>query len=226
METVQHIDRTVGSHAGPGPVRALVLDDSRVDRRRIGRLCRDAGLDIVLDEAGSLQDFAVALEGEPYDLFLVDYRLGEGDGMIALEMLNRNPDQRNGRAIMVAGEGQIQVAIDAMKAGCRDFLLKDYMTADGLARAIGRALGDEPRGGTTAGDGGAERFAEDHAPEMRSILSAMLRHVRSLRHAGGPEAELQGVEAATARLWNFLEGLKSAEHIDRTGGTVRPRRLS
>jgi len=208
-------------------IRVLLLDDNRVDRMRIERFCRDGDLEIDLVQATSLVDFAAALDGPRFDVFLIDYRLGEGDGLIALEVLNRHPGQRSGTAIMVAGEGQIQVAIDAMKAGCRDFLLKDHLTADVLARALSRALQapGEASALPAARSNGARRFAEDNAAEMRAILSAMLRHVRSLRHAGGPEAALDGVEAATARLWNFLEGLKAAER-DRTAPPAAPGRLN
>lgn len=196
------------------PIRVLVLDDSRVDRRRIDRMCREADLEVDLFEAASLAAFATALEDAPFDIFLIDYRLGEGDGLIALEMLHRHPVQCAGAAIMVAGEGQIQVAVDAMKAGCGDFLLKDHLTADVLARAIGRALDrglHAPEARSVEPGAMARAFARDNSVEMRAILSAMLRHVRTIRHAGGPEGALQGVEAATARLWNFLEALRTSE---------------
>lgn len=227
MDQVQQLFRSRPVSPPPQAIRVLLLDDNRVDRLRIERFCRDGDLEIDLVQATSLVDFAEALDGAPFDVFLIDYRLGEGDGLIALEVLNRHPGQRSGTAIMVAGEGQIQVAIDAMKAGCRDFLLKDHLTADVLARALSRALEAEDHAPAfpAARSDGARRFAEENAAEMRAILSAMLRHVRSLRHAGGPRAALDGVEASTARLWNFLEGLKAAGR-DRAVPPALPERLN
>lgn len=210
----------------PASLRVLVLDDSRVDRRRIERLCREADIEVDLEEAATLQAFTEALEGPPFDLFVIDYRLGEGDGLIALETLNRHPVQRAGASIMVAGEGPVQVAVDAMKAGCGDFLLKDHLSADVLLRAMSGALDRRaaalgaPRQPAHPSPGSGH-FVRENAAEMRSILSSMLRHVRTLRRAGGPEAALQGVEASAARLWNFLEALKAAERAARGAGAPR-----
>lgn len=212
--------------SAPAHLRVLVLDDSRVDRRRIERLCREADIEVELEEAATLQAFTEALEGPLFDLFVIDYRLGEGDGLIALETLNRHPVQRAGASIMVAGEGPVQVAVDAMKAGCGDFLLKDHLTADVLLRAMSGALDRRaaalgaPRQAAYAAPGSGH-FARENAAEMRAILSSMLRHVRTLRRAGGPDTAVQGVETSAARLWNFLEALKSAERAARAAGPAR-----
>ena len=195
------------------PLQALLLDDNRVDRLRIIRLCKSAGLNIAFDEATTLGAFSEALSRTVYDLFLIDYRLGEGDGLIALEMIGRYPAQQDARAIMIAGDSQIQVAIDAMKSGCGDFLLKDHLTEDRLVRTIGAVMQQTSRRATAISGSyapEAAQFAQDHAGEMRAILSSMLRQVRSLRRSAGRSAEVDGLEVSCARLWNFLEALKAA----------------
>lgn len=195
------------------PIRALLLDDNRVDRMRIMRLCDSAELDIAFDEASTLAEFDTALSGTTYDLFLIDYRLGEGDGLIALDMIGRYPAQENARAIMIAGASQIQVAVDAMKSGCSDFLLKDHLTEARLVRTIESIMGQSALSRSSkslAFAPEAAEFARDHSGEMRAILSAMLRQVRSLRRSGGRTPEIDGLEVSCARLWNFLELLKSA----------------
>lgn len=195
------------------PIRALILDDNRVDRMRIMRLCDGTDLDIDFDEASTLAEFDRALGGSPYDLFLIDYRLGEGDGLIALEMIGRYPALENARAIMIAGASQIQVAVDAMKSGCGDFLLKDHLTEARLLRTIETLMSQKPLRRTPASAPIAPEvaeFARDHSGEMRAILSAMLRQVRSLRRSNGRNVEVDGLEVSCARLWNFLELLKAA----------------
>lgn len=200
------------------PVRALILDDNRVDRLRIARLCKEADLKIHFDEAATLAEFQEAIATNAYDLFLIDYRLGEGDGLIALDVLSRHSVQSDASVIMIAGDSQIQVAIDALKGGCSDFLLKDHLTPDRLMRTIIAAL--QPKG-----DGAARRqavqYVDDHGADMRAILSSMLRHVRTLRSGGQAGAEMDGLEASCARLWNFLEALKSETRV-----TPMPQRLN
>ena len=114
------------AEAPPTPaIKALILDDNAVDRQRIKRLCRQAELDMTFTEVGTIAEFASKIDSGSYELFFIDYRLVQGDGLIALEMLKRHPRQKTSASIMVAGESQIQVAVDAMKSGCADFLLKD-----------------------------------------------------------------------------------------------------
>lgn len=202
-----------GSTVGVRPLRALLLDDSRVDRMRIMRLCDSADVELTFDEAGSLHEFKAALDQTVYDLCLIDYRLPEGDGLIALELLSRHPMQREAKTLMIAGDSQIQVAIDAMKSGCSDFLLKDHLTEDRLIRAI-EAVQRDQSGPKFVPEAGA--FAREHGGEMRAILSGMLRQVRNLRRVGGPSVEVEAIEASCARLWNFLEAMKAATPVPKS----------
>ena len=200
-------------------IRAIILDDSAVDRRRIQRLCREAEMDIAFTEVATIAEFASKIDQSVYDLFFLDYRLVQGDGLIALEMLKRHPNQKRAASIMVAGEGQIQVAIDAMKAGCLDFLIKDKMGPDMLSRAVLKAISarenasDEPAE-PSALQTALARFAIGSGAEMRTILSSMLRHMRGLKHkAASPHRiepeDLESLEANSTRLWEFLEEFQS-----------------
>ncbi|MXQ06723.1 response regulator [Alphaproteobacteria bacterium GH1-50] len=200
-------------------IRAVILDDNAVDRRRIQRLCREADIEISFTEVSTIAEFASKIDQAVYDLFFLDYRLVQGDGLIALEMLKRHPNQKRAASIMVAGEGQIQVAIDAMKAGCRDFLIKDMMGPDMMSRAVLGALSrsaaapEEPQE-PSALQVALARFAIGSGAEMRTILSSMLRHTRGLRHkAVSPDPilpeDLDRLEANSTRLWEFLEEFQS-----------------
>lgn len=206
--------RPNAARSAPAAIRALILDDNAVDRQRLKRLFRQADLDVSVAEAGTIAEFASKIDAASYDLFLLDYRLVQGDGLIALEMLKRHPRQREAASIMVAGESQIQVAVDAMKNGCADFLLKDMMGPEMLSRSVAHALSSA--GGPAAGQAGQSiegalvRFAVNSGAEMRSILSGMLRRTRAIRHAaasGRPAGtdEVEALDATCARLWEFLE---------------------
>lgn len=198
--------------------RALILDDSEVDRSRIRRISRQADLELDFVQSDSIEDFARKLDGPAFDIVFLDYRLVQGDGLIALEMLRRHPTQKNAAAIMIAGEAQIQVAIDALKNGCNDFIVKENLGPNLLYKSVSNALENKAlRSALTSEEenrlrmqASLSRFAQSCGAEMRSILSSMLRHSRAMRRkaSGGAvlEAEdLGAMEKSCERLWDFLE---------------------
>ncbi len=200
-------------------IRGLILDDSAMDRLRIRRLCAQADLGIEFAEASTIAEFATKIDGTSFDVVLLDYRLVQGDGLIALEMLKRHPSQRRAAPIMVAGESQIQVAVDALKNGCSDFLLKDMMGPDMLSRSVAAALERAessalPDERALSLENALLRFARNSGAEMRSILSGLLRRTRALRHkaAAGSEIDPEDIlkiDENCARLWEFLEEYQS-----------------
>ena len=215
----QTLSRNETGTFGHSGVQGLILDDSSIDRLRIRRLCSQADLNIEFSEASSIQEFASKIDGMSFELVILDYRLVQGDGLIALEMLKRHPLQRQAVPIMVAGESQIQVAIDAIKNGCSDFLLKDKMGSDMLSRSVSHALADAGRKAESEHispslEGALVRFARNSGVEMRSILSALLRRTRALRIASASGTpldveDISKIDENCARLWEFLEEYQS-----------------
>lgn len=217
MTDFTNFTTTDGRQVAPpvASIKALILDDSAVDRQRIKRLCRQADMDISFAEASTIAEFASKIDGGSFELFFIDYRLVQGDGLIALEMLKRHPRQKSAASIMVAGESQIQVAVDAMKNGCADFLLKDMMGPEMLSRSVTYALSSGAHSDARDDDRHSiepalVRFATHSGAEMRSILSGMLRRTRALRHAAADSRPVRPEEVAQidencARLWEFLE---------------------
>lgn len=201
----------------PGRVRtqALILDDSEVDRSRIRRMSRTADIDVTFTEAATIQEFGAKLDTQTFDIVLLDYRLVQGDGLIALEMLRRHPNQEDTPSIMIAGEGQIQVAVDALKGGCSDYLIKENLTPDLLGRAIVHAIEktelkaslSEEESMRSSLQSSLGRFSETCGAEMRTILSGMLRRSRGMRRnpAAITEDDVAGLEKSCERLWEFLE---------------------
>ncbi len=69
-----------------------------------------------------------------HDVYLVDYRLGEGNG---LDLIREAVQQGcNAPIILLTGENSREVDIEAMKAGASDYLVKGEITARLLDRAI------------------------------------------------------------------------------------------
>ena len=124
----------------PQDIRALLIDDSRFDRACIRRMSDAMELPLILDEVGSIEEMDDALSQADYDLVLIDYRLPVGDGMVALDHLKNNSRNRDAGKIMITGNEAVDTAVQAMQAGCHDFLSKDRMDADVLRRAMLNAM--------------------------------------------------------------------------------------
>jgi len=88
-----------------------------------------------------ISDFNEALDAIcrfDHDLYLVDYRLGEYDG---LELLRRAKELGcNAPLILLTGQGDGDVDVAAMKAGAADYLVKGHLDAPLLERSIRYSL--------------------------------------------------------------------------------------
>jgi len=75
---------------------------------------------------------------EKYDVFLIDYRLGEQNGLDLVKFI-----QQKGvltPAIILTGQGDLKVDIDASSYGASDYLVKTELNASMLERSIRYAL--------------------------------------------------------------------------------------
>jgi len=98
----------------------LVVEDEEVLARTITRYLQKRGF--------TCQYVATGAQGiEAYDrllpaLTLLDYRLGNDNGLEVLRRIKvANPEAQ---VVMMTGHGDVSVAVQAMKAGARDFLTK------------------------------------------------------------------------------------------------------
>ena len=152
----------------PGDIRALLLDDSNFDRARIRRLSQRTGLSIQFDEVDSIDAMDEAVTNENYDLILIDYRLPVGDGLVALDHILKNDQNRDAGKIMITGNGAVDTAVQAMRGGCHDYLSKDVMDENALHGAIVNAL-------TVAHQRRVQTADFEHQQDMikAALLSAM-----------------------------------------------------
>lgn len=124
----------------PHEIRALLLDDSTFDRARIRRMSGGTKLPLHLDEVGSIEELDRAVRDEAYDLILIDYRLPVGDGLVALDRIHHSPRNHNAGKIMITGNEGLGTAVEAMRAGCHDFLCKDQLEVEMLKAAMLNAM--------------------------------------------------------------------------------------
>jgi PAS domain S-box-containing protein len=77
------------------------------------------------------------LEGG-YDIFLIDYRLGRESGLDLLKFIYNKGILTP--AILLTGQGDLEVDIDASRSGASDYLVKAELNASMLERSIRYAL--------------------------------------------------------------------------------------
>ena len=208
-----HPSRTKPDSMPRAPVPILILDDERVDRYRMARLCSGLGFPCQVSNAKTLAEFSEVLEKDQYDLVLVDYSLPDGSGMDALEMLRLSPRNLNAVSLMVTGMQTRELSERAFAAGCAGFLSKDDLTPDRFARAVGDVLGStlfEPKARKTYSVDEVEQLlslcAIRSARATKSSVSRLMRQIRELRGADGQDVSgvLQQLEQDCMALWHVL----------------------
>ena len=113
----------------------LVVDDERAVRRALGVNLEKAGYRVLLAEEGeaALQ----ILHTETPDLVLSDLRMPRLDGMSLLEAVHSH--HPNLPVVLMTGNGSVQDAVRAMRAGASDYLIKP-VRKDELLLIVERAL--------------------------------------------------------------------------------------
>jgi signal transduction histidine kinase len=117
-------------------LRILFLEDTEADAFLIMRNLRKAGIAFDAVRAATREEYLEALRAAPLDVILSDYALPGFDGMSALTLAQGVcPDTP---FIFVTGALGEERAVDTLKAGATDYVLKDRLAR--LAPAVRRAL--------------------------------------------------------------------------------------
>src|SRR5262245_65329655 len=108
--------------ATPTYLNLLFLEDSAADAELVLRELRRAGFDPQAVRVETEQDYLAHL-GPALDLILADYSLPQFDALLALHLLReRGLDIP---FIIISGSISEEVAVECMKQGAADYLLKD-----------------------------------------------------------------------------------------------------
>ena len=139
----------------------LLIDDDEVDRLTVKRALKKAQLSAKIAEATNgkqgitqLKDsYSVDLDPAKvlatahsqtddfhynFDLILLDYLLPDVDGLHLLSEINNLG--LNIPIIVLTGQGDEQIAVEMMKSGAADYLSKDRIEPEFLARSINNAV--------------------------------------------------------------------------------------
>jgi PAS domain S-box-containing protein len=181
--------------------KMLIVEDNPGDRT-LFRLYLQNTADVawsIREEERGEAGLATCRTFQP-DCILLDYQLPDLDGLAFLERLRQEYGLESCAVVLATGMGDEAVAVEAMKRGAQDYLVKGKTTEEVLWRAIQNALEKVELARTVA----AQRSAlEDKNRELQRTLEA-LRQARD-------ELELR-VQERTAELLQATEALRQSEY--------------
>ncbi|MBI5485354.1 MAG: response regulator [Deltaproteobacteria bacterium] len=103
----------------PSLIRILLVEDDRVDQLAFRRSVAEQHLPCDLVIAGSVTEATAILETAKFDILIADYSLGDGTALDVLALAKDMP------VVVVTGSGSEPIAVEALKAGAYDYLIKD-----------------------------------------------------------------------------------------------------
>lgn len=118
------------------PIRILHLEDDREDAALVSSMLQGGNIDAVIDVVDARSTFGEKVAQGSHDLILADYQLPQFDGLEALAIARRlRPDTP---LIIVSGVMDEEAAIESMRRGATDYVLKSRLSR--LVPAVRRAL--------------------------------------------------------------------------------------
>ncbi len=126
-------------------IRILIADDDEDDLWFFRELIfewknwdyytrRNDKVTVTVDAARTREDIVRNLAESHYDLFFLDYRLGEWNGLDILKDLREK--EYTLPVIILTGQGNQEIAVQAMKLGATDYLVKSSLTPESLFKTI------------------------------------------------------------------------------------------
>lgn len=177
------------SPQGPGILNILSVDDDQIDRMRLKKTCQKAGLSIEFHEAANLHEMRTKLDEIYFDLIFLDHNLGMDTGLDALKIVMCHEDQVQAIPIMLTSSTDYQIAVDAMRQGCADYIVKEELSVDALIKSVASSIERRALYGELSSVRRSEnelknifkRFMVSCGPELRQLLRRTLSGIRVVK---------------------------------------------
>ena len=218
-------------------LKILVLDDDEFDRRQVQRLSSKMAVPTEIDEAADLIELQDMLDAKVYDAILIDYRLSSGNGLDALDIISAHKENGSAAQIMVAGNPTYELAVQAMKQGCDEFLGKEKLDAASMQRSVLGAILTSAKKASAdlnielqeLADSIANGVSEVCLTNMKPLLFGLLNKTTLLKENDASLSEQSSgavaiIEQSCRVLAGFLEDIetRSKQITDCTGAKVVP----
>jgi signal transduction histidine kinase len=122
-------------------LRVLIVDDDAEDRAILKRLLDgDPDHQVDFDEADLGRTGLESCAAHPPDCILLDHILPDMSGLQFLARLSALDEGTRPGIVMITGQGDESVAVQAIKAGAHDYMAKDVATPQAVRRAVRNAV--------------------------------------------------------------------------------------
>ena len=117
-------------------MRVLLVEDEPADAELTLRALRQGAFEARADVAQTAEEFTDLVRKNSYDVVLADYKLPRWNGMESVELLRR--EALDVPVILVSGALGELTAVDCIKQGAADYVLKDHLAR--LPGSVRRAV--------------------------------------------------------------------------------------
>jgi response regulator RpfG family c-di-GMP phosphodiesterase len=119
-------------------LRILLVEDVEDDALLVLRHLQEGGFEPSTERVDSIESMEAALRSQTWDIVIADYSLPHFSGLAALDIVKASGQDIP--FILVSGSIGEQTALEAMRGGADDYLMKDNLTR--LAEAVRREVGE------------------------------------------------------------------------------------
>lgn len=174
----------------------LIIEDETVLAKNIATYLRRLNYEVRLAESGELG--LALVESERPDVVILDYNLPGMDGLQLLSRIRAIDPMI--KTIMATGQGSEQLAVDAMKAGAHDYLIKPLVLGK-IKMVLDKIVGEVRVGQELdyyrkkqAGEGGIEQLVGESTPMLllKGLIAQVLEAERCLTDAEPPAVLVTG----------------------------------
>ena len=180
------------------PILVLYVDDSPLDRQLVRDALEHEHGGFVVAEAASRAEFETALAGGSFDLVLSDFNILGFEGLQVLDTVQAH--QLDIPVVIVTGTGSEEVAVEAMKRGAADYVIKTPQHIQRLPMTIHAV------------------FEKQHLEQQRQRAEARLLALYEIAVVGIHRSLLKGggylsVNPAMARIYGYASPEQMLEEI-------------
>jgi PAS domain S-box-containing protein len=146
----------------------LLVDDELAHVELIVRAFEDQAPHVTLHTAHSLAEARAKIEQNTLDLVILDFLLPDGKGV---ELLPGEDEKPSFPIVMMTSHGNEQLAVEAMKAGALDYVVKSGETLANMPYIVERSLREW---GHVQSRHRAESVLRESEIRLRSVLDASM----------------------------------------------------
>jgi diguanylate cyclase (GGDEF)-like protein/PAS domain S-box-containing protein len=157
-------ERRPADNPDGSPLRVVIVDDNPDDRALVGRVLGREYPDVSIEEVIDQEGLDRTLAHGAFDLTITDFQLRWSDGLAVLRAVKAcHPDRP---VVMFTGTGSEEIAVEAMKNGLDDYVLKSPQHLGRLMASVHSVL-------SLARERSANREAEEMLYSLKKAVDTL-----------------------------------------------------